>query len=261
MPIPQKLLKSIIATRDNFDDTPRRVAELWLNKNSETARGKLIDLQLSLAIMSYNSGENTVSLDSQLNFLFDEHEKYFITFDGLAEFVEGYTYHRGFVEHIKLSAESFLQHAPALFALAPIYHLDLTNVASVSESLFESPYLEKITSLSLDRNDLTDENMLQLARSPHVENLRWLSLMFNNVDRDGAAALAESESLSKLKYVNFFDNVVNPTEYQTVDQGVILEHISPEAGKNLVRRFGRVRWLHSNVEFEQGLIPNRFTIG
>ncbi|MGK0305135.1 MAG: hypothetical protein ACI8UG_000881 [Gammaproteobacteria bacterium] len=261
MPIPQQLLEAIIATQDNFDDTPRRVAEQWLTKNSQAARGELIDLQLSLAIMSYNPSENTVALDSQLNFLLESQGQNFIQFDGLAEYVEDYTYHRGFVEHIKLSAKNFLQHAPTLFSLAPIYHIDLTDVTSVSESLFQSPYLKNITSLSLDRNNLTDENMLQLASSPYLGKLRWLSLMFNSIDIDGAAALAESKSLAKLKYVNFFDNIVDPTEYQAVDQGVILEHILPESGQELEKRCGHVRWLHSKAELERNLSPNRFTIG
>lgn len=69
-------------------------------------------------------------------------------------------------------------------------------------------------------------------------------------------ALADSETLRELQYVNFFGNIVDPTEYQSVDQGVILEHLLPKTGEDLEQRCGYVPWLHSDAELERDLTPS-----
>jgi Leucine-rich repeat (LRR) protein len=261
MPLPAQLLQAVLNTLDKHDGTARKLAAQWYHANNLDARGELVDLQLSLAIRSYNPDINTVALDSQISFLLKKHSKTFLQIDGLAEYVDNYVYHRGFVERITISAENFLKNAPTIFALSPIYHLDLTDVAPVAESLFQSPYLENIVSLSLASNQLEDEHMVYLANSPYLKSLRWLSLMFNKIDIFGAIALAESEFLNNLEYVNFFENIIDPTDYQTVDQGVILEHLATESGEELERRCGHVSWLHSDAVLERDLEPNRFIIG
>lgn len=256
MPLPLTLLNEILASPD--DDLPRKNAAQWFRNNTFGTRALFIEKQLSLAVLAYNPTHKNFELESDIQQLLESHIDQWRGLDGLATSIDNVQYHRGFIELITISAEIFLQHAPAIFALAPIRHLNLTNVAPVAEALFESPYLENIVTLSLHKCDLTDEHMALLANSPYVGNLRWLSLMLNNFSMTGIESLAKSTSLEQVQYINFYGNEVDPTEELVVEQGVITQYLLPAEGKFLEENYGPIRWLHVEAELESDYPPDRF---
>jgi hypothetical protein len=93
---------------------------------------------------------------------------------------------RGFVEHVAIAAKDFLAVAEALYVLAPIRHVTLTDASAHTAALAASPHLAQLRSIALRsgvlddhaarRNELTDEQLRMLARSPHLHGLRHLDL-------------------------------------------------------------------------------------
>jgi hypothetical protein len=259
MPFPAEILTAVIDEPHN--DAPREDAELWCQNNGQAERAKLIKMQLALEMLYYNPTHKAHELAFDVERLTEKHGQQWLQFDELDQFVSDYQYYRGFVELVQMSASDFLQHGEALFAKSPIRHLDLTDVEPHAEELFKSPLLKSIVSLSLKENNLSDSHMMQLGMSEYLGELRWLSLMLNQINLSGAEELAKSRGLDKLRYVNFYGNNVDPTENLVLDQGVVLESILPEAGKELEARNGPIRWLHHDeIQFESDLPPLRFTM-
>jgi len=176
----------------------------------------------------------------------------------IAPWVHGYELHRGFVELVTLPARAFLDHAPELFARAPIQHLTLTSLSGAAAELFASPHLARIRSLDLGQCGLGDADAERLAGSPHLGALRWLSLALNRVDRDGVEALAASPHLPELRWAGFFGNPADPGEQYAHDQGFIVESWLPPLGEELEARHGRLRWLHHEARRTTDLPPSRY---
>jgi hypothetical protein len=98
---------------------------------------------------------------------------------------------RGFVEHVAIRAERFLELADRLFAVAPIRHLTLIDCTGHQdrmrfERLIDSHHLARIRSLQFPGrlvgkpqvllNELQTARFTQLARSPHLGRLAYLEV-------------------------------------------------------------------------------------
>jgi len=137
--------------------------------------------------------------------------------DGLAQLIEDgvileRSFYRGFVEHVTMSARTFLDHVDEVYSLAPIRHLTLVHYTGLLRELAKSPHLDRILSLKLpvhaphapyaSASDLTDDDVELLVSGGHLRQLRWLSLE----DADQLTArtletLAKSAALPELSYV------------------------------------------------------------
>jgi hypothetical protein len=120
-------------------------------------------------------------------------------------------FYRGFVEHVAMKAERFLELADELFSLAPIRYLTITYAKGkdhtsqrVWHEFLSSPYLERIRALKLPRriaprdtrytelNRFSDADIRLLAQSPRLSNLRLLDLEDASIlTGDAFDALAE----------------------------------------------------------------------
>lgn len=163
---------------------------------------------------------------------------------GVASQVERWVFDRGFVGLVRLSAARFLSMAPALYAKAPILHLELTDAKPVFAELCQSPHLSRIRSLDLAECGLTDAEMNPLAACPHLGELRWLSLAFNQIDTFGAGVLAASKMFPKLRFVRLAGNLANPCERVADDTGIIVDRWLPPEGELIEQRLGHVPWFH-----------------
>ena len=121
----------------------------------------------------------------------------------IAPFVQSYTFERGFIALVKLTASSFMEHSAALFAAAPVEHVDLTGVRDVREDLFASAALARLRSLSMDHCGLYDFHLRLLSASTHVARLGWLSVAENHLEFGSAQAIAVSPNFKQLKYAEF----------------------------------------------------------
>ena len=255
MPIPTDLLNAVIAAPNT--DTPRADVAKWFRNSGQQERAHFIDDQLYLPYIPKGNVDANV-LNYKLENSLKKHGQTWCQFDEILPLVDDFRFYRGFVELVKLSAESFLSHGDTLFTKAPIRHLDLTDVKPVAKDLFNSKLLSNIQSLSIGYNELTDEHMELMAASPHLQNLKWLSLMMNDISLNGAEELAKSEYLDNLNVVIFYGNQVDPTEVLIDDQNVILEQYLPPEGQEIEARQGHINWLHKNVTLYSDYPPSRF---
>lgn len=177
----------------------------------------------------------------------------------VAELVTRFRFDRGFVENVTLDAAAFLERAQVLFSETPIRHLDLTGVAAVASTLFLSPHLQRIRSLDLSRNGLTDEHLMMLADSPVLGSLRWLSLADNAIGPLGAQALARSPLSAQLVYVAFHGNPFEPNERYSYDSGAVVDSWMPDDGMELESAVGReLPWLRHRARTIEDSVPDRF---
>ncbi|WP_437599804.1 TIGR02996 domain-containing protein [Sorangium sp. So ce590] len=174
----------------------------------------------------------------------------------IAALVDAYTFDRGFIAHVTLSAQAFLQHAALLFDRAPIASVRLTRYADVGPALFDSPELVRVRALSLIEDGLTDDDVEHLARSPHMKRLWWLDLGFNPVGMRGITALAASVTLPRLRYVGLTGARVDPRETAGYE-GYSISHVDlPREGEALEATYGHIPWLHFNTESALDYPPN-----
>jgi uncharacterized protein (TIGR02996 family) len=247
------LLKAVLDAPQ--DDAPRLAYAQWLDGQGDAlsmARGELIRGQIDLTHADPALVRSGLAFSAQqrITDLIELHGSSWG--QAIEALVDAFQFERGFVGWIKLSAQSFLDHGDRILALAPVQHLDLTGVRDVDESLFDSPLLDGIRSLSMDRCGLHDLHLQMLAASPHVANLRWLSVADNHLTAAAGEALAASPHLGNLRFAEFHTNPVDPVEQLGYDSGIVVASFMPPEGKAIEARFGPQAWLHRDV------IPGRF---
>lgn len=255
-----ELLQAVLDTPD--DDAPRLAYADWCDRQSEEptrARGEFIRAQIKLFrdinSLTYEEWFDLSNRESELR------KTYLREWAGeLGNLVGDYTFNRGFVEFISLSASRFLEHAVQLFSLAPILHLKLSEALWALDELFKSPYLFTIRSLDLERNGLADQHIKALAQSTVLGHLRWLSLAENNLTLVAAEVLAESRLSQQLVYVSFYHNAVDPGGLYAADNEFIMDSWLPAEGQLLESRYGVLPWLHRNAETTFDIVPNRFQL-
>ncbi|MCY7376177.1 MAG: TIGR02996 domain-containing protein [Pyrinomonadaceae bacterium] len=254
------LLKAVLDDPNN--DDPRFGYAGWCERQSDEpikARAGFIRAQISLV-----NDFNSLSYEQWFD-LANRAEKLRNTYSSdwagsLNTLVDEYTFDRGFIALVALSAGSFLNRAAELLALAPIRHLKLTEVLPVAEELFASTHLENIVSLDISQCRLGDRHLAMLAESPVLQNLKWLSVADNNIGFDGADDLAGSALSMQLVYVDFYGNPVDPGGRYSMDNEVVLDSWLPEAGERLEAEHGYLAWLHRDVDTIHELVPDRFRL-
>ena len=246
------LLGAVLAAPD--DDAPR-LAFADLMDSAGDPRGRFIRMSLDLARLDPEAPRATI-LAVEVGELADQHGASWA--GPVAALVAHYVFHRGFVAEVTLTARALLDHAPQLFAAAPIQHLNLTGTSGLEAELFGSPHLARIRSLRLNQCGLDDDALRLLADSPHLGELRWLSLLFNRIGLPGAEALAASKRLPRLAYVDFTGNPVDPGRQFATDQGVVADSWLPEEGELLDEKYGPIPWLHYEAKTMADLPPSRY---
>jgi uncharacterized protein (TIGR02996 family) len=169
---------------------------------------------------------------------------------GLGDLITAYKFRRGFLEEVTVDAATFLARAADLYARAPVLHLTLTGARGHTAALFASPALARLHSLSLYKNEVGDAGAEHLAGSPYVRGLHWLELSHNGITQTGLDAIAASPNLPALAYLGFRGNAVDdpgPRIGGQDEYGLVHDMEYPDAGKELMRRFGPKTWLTTPV--------------
>ena len=207
-------------------------------EDSDPDRAELIRLQLQMAADRLRGAESP-GLPSRAGRLMAENHPRWAA--DVSEIVSGYSFLRGFVDVVVMDAEWFLESADEVYARAPVLHLDLTDVAIAADELFQSPSLDRIVSLELMHNQLTDEHVAALAASPHLRNLEWLSLRNNQLTLAGVETLAASPNLPRLGFVWLLANDLDDPTPQHCDEYDATSLVAEE----LQRKYGRREWLEA----------------
>lgn len=166
----------------------------------------------------------------------------------IAERVDSYRFHRGLVAEVALAADTFVERADELCALAPLQHLTLTAPIARWRDVCALPQLGQIVSLELAGvKTFGDAQVMALATSRHAAGLRWLGLSGCSITQAGVEALAASPYLDRVVYVGLRDNPFDPSPQIWDDGGVITVEPSPSAPA-IERTYGRRPWLSPSVE-------------
>ena len=215
------------------DDAQRLIFADWLDEEGDP-RGQFIRVQLALAELPVDDPARKDLLLKERELLAAHRDEWEAPFRGLAS---GCVFHRGFVEELRVGAKEFLRHAPEIFAAGPVRHVHLRDVSDGLPAVMQSPYMSRLTALTvyaqhsgeplaravarseylselkhltLTRNRLADDAAEQLARSPHLANLEELDLSENEIGETGARAIAASPHLAKVRRLELRDNRLGP---------------------------------------------------
>jgi uncharacterized protein (TIGR02996 family) len=233
------LLKAVIDNPD--DDAPRLAYADWCDRRGDP-RGRFIRVQVELAKVEFDlESPKRQPLEDESMTLLEEHEREWMPTS--KSYILASKMHRGFVAGITISATSFLNYFTELSALYPIQLVTVRNLVQHARAVLTSPHLRMLSSLSVNRGNITDDDLEEFSQSQFAANLWWLDLSMNQISQKGVEALITSPCLKKLSFVWLDGNPCNPVENAGFDQGCLVDIQMPEAGRKLEARFGPIKWL------------------
>jgi hypothetical protein len=95
------------------------------------------------------------------------------------------------------------------------------------QALAESPYLTRLSSLSLRANDrVTIKGVTSLAKSTTLRHLHSLDLGYIGLKDDAATALAGSASLTNLASLVLVSNKITPEGARTLASSAVLANLA-----------------------------------
>jgi uncharacterized protein (TIGR02996 family) len=224
-------LRLIIADPDA--DGPRLVYADWLDDQGQHARAEFIRVQCAVALPA--DEPRAAALRVRAEILLEQHRVAWG--EPLAGLATRWEWVRGFPEVVRLEAKVFLSRGEELFAVAPVRHVELLDVAShlpglcrcellerlaaltvagcpagnvVAKTLARSPFVGRLTGLHLPRNGLTDVAALAVAAAPQFERLMTLDLSENEIGPAGAHTLAAAPHLTGLTTLRLRANPLGP---------------------------------------------------
>ncbi len=258
----EAFIQDIRANRD--DDTPRLIYADWLDEHDQPDRAEFIRVQIELArLLASPSPAHEArrgELQARETELFRKNQTAWNR--PLRRFGGNLVYHRGLVERISLDARQFLDHAEEIFRLAPIWHVKLLAARGVIARVADCPALDRLTSLSLNSNNLGTSGAEVLLRTPHGKNLTSLDLASNNAGTRGGRALLAFPPLRQLTFLNLHANSMGDAY---VCEFAASRAISRLTNLNLATNEIRVSGLRALVESPHltrllflGLMNNRF---
>jgi uncharacterized protein (TIGR02996 family) len=237
------------------DDTPRRVFADWLLDLPDAvsaARGEFIHVQCDLARIPAGTPRPDHLVQRERELLDMHSREWGSLFQRLG--CTCWEYRRGFVEGVGLSASSLLSQASFLFRSAPIRELKLYDSAGRWQELASCPYLARVQTLDLEKNDLGDADIESLAQSAHLGELSTLLVWLNQVADGGLRALTQAR-LPRLVRLDLSSNLI-------ADPGAALLAQSPLLGQltmldltaNQVTDFGALALVSSPHTARLGLL-------
>jgi uncharacterized protein (TIGR02996 family) len=196
------------------DDTPRLVYADWLEEHGQAERAEFIRAQCALA--GATAGPNRLALEARARELLKRYGEEWAR--PLAERVQEWTFHRGFIDEVRVEARAFLAGAEVLFRLAPVQHLHLYwnavlpyQRARLVGVLSECTYLARLRSLDLRDNYIGSDGVEALAVSEHLGRLDRLDLSYNHIADRGVRRLAASPLPARLTHLDLsFNDIKAP---------------------------------------------------
>jgi uncharacterized protein (TIGR02996 family) len=187
------------------DDSHRLIFADWLEDEGGRAadRAAFIRIQVALSGMKPDDVRRPGLLIAERDLLDAYRDDWATPLRGLAT---GLEYRRGFVEEVKVSAVQLLRHADELFAAGPIRHIHLQDLGGMLEAVMQSPFLGRLTALTVFAQYSGEPLALLIARCPHLAGLQVLHLRRNRLEDDAAEHLSASPFLTNLEDLDLAEN-------------------------------------------------------
>src|SRR5262245_4164447 len=159
------------------EDGPRLIYADWLDEQGDP-RGEFVRVQIALARLPEYDRRRPELLRAERDLLTLYGDLWAEPFRGLAT---GPVFRRGFVNEVKVTARQFLAHPQDLFRAGPVRHLHLLDLGSHLVPVFASPYLGRLSGLTVYAQHLGESLARAVAESPHLVGLTELRLGRNRV--------------------------------------------------------------------------------
>jgi uncharacterized protein (TIGR02996 family) len=201
------------------DDAPRLVFADWLDEQGDP-RGAFIRVQLAIAQLDAESagGERAIRpereklrdrLVAKEQALREAHEEEWTA--PFRRFATSPRFRRGFVEEVNVDAHNFVRHAHELFSAGPLRHIHLLDIGGMLPSVFQCPFLSRLTALTIHASHAGEPLARAVARSEYLRGLKRLDLSRNRFEPDAAEHLASSTALSGLEELDLRENDLSET--------------------------------------------------
>src|SRR6266536_1271010 len=178
------------------DDTPRLVYADWLDDHGQAERAEFIRAQCRLERMAEDNPRRPGLEDRVAELERVWGPQWARPFCREAKM---WSFRRGFVAEIWLSATRFLAAAGRLFRRSPVRTIHLSNCGRDLGQLLISPFLRRLSSLDLSFNHQGDTSARELAACPALQNLTTLDLSHNDIGDEGVEELATGPHLPNLE--------------------------------------------------------------
>ena len=192
---------------DPADDGPRLIWADWLDASdapADRARADLVRTQCALARLASHHPRRAELLAAQSELLHAHEAEWSQPLEGLAQ---GCEFRRGVIEGATVAAATFLTHADALFAAAPLLRrVRVTDAVPHLGRLVRSPDLARLHALDFCGNELGTAGVRRLLTSPHLAKLHTLDLTANRLDDVATALVASARTLPGLRTLGLADN-------------------------------------------------------
>lgn len=172
------------------DEIPRLIYADWLDERGDP-RGELIRVQCEIARSPENDLKRKQLAQRADELLEDYGETWLEPLRELGALgVSTRCFHLGMLEHLKISAEDFLEHAESLCEIEPaLTRVQLTKVSMHLEGLVNRQLPGQISDLDLSANQLISYECETFRGSLIPNQLKSLDLKFNQLDDDGVSEL------------------------------------------------------------------------
>jgi uncharacterized protein (TIGR02996 family) len=189
---------------DPEDTIPRLIYADWLEENGNPL-AELIRVQCELAEMDVEA-DGRAALRQRERELLADYEQRFV--QPLRKFApHGIEIRRGFIEELRIDAQTFIEHASEIVELLPaLCSLNLRKARKSLDELVHLPELQHVRFLDLRMADLGDAGIQKLLQSPHLRDIVELNLHGNSLSTKGVQALSVSDSLRNLRSLNLGAN-------------------------------------------------------
>lgn len=210
----QSFLEAIQANPE--DEVPRLVYADWLDDQGDP-RGELIRVQCEIA-RSPDNDPNRKRLEHRESELLEDYGETWL--EPLRQLgamgVSTRCFHRGLLDHLKISAEDFLNHAETLCQIEPaLTSVQFTDAVPHLKQWAEMQIPAQITSVDFSANQFTSLQCQMLAASSITGQLKALDLKFNLLEDEAVAALC-SANWPKLERLDLSSNRIDPVGAATL---------------------------------------------
>jgi uncharacterized protein (TIGR02996 family) len=198
----EAFLAAIRETPD--DDAPRLIYADWLEDNGDEARAQFIRVQCRRAALPADDPEARRLARREKEIL----QQHGTAWTDTQPEVLG-EWRRGFVEHLTIPAQLFIDSGAELVERFPVFSLRLrvdSEDVPTMRRLAAAPHLAHITHLSFERAtpasaslNRSGEGLIELLGSPYLGGLRVLDLSRCWLGDDGVRRLAEANQLGSLE--------------------------------------------------------------
>jgi uncharacterized protein (TIGR02996 family) len=212
----EAFLSAILASPG--EDTPRLVFADWLDENGaeeDRAHAALIRAHCRAEALPEGSRPR-LKLEREAKAILKQYGERWARPLEDTRVVKGWTFRRGFLDGVTMSATVFSQNAKKVFDAAPtVRSARFPDASNEVGRLARCAYLSRLAALDISRMCACgycpiENDLRALFGSKHAKGLTSLNIAGDRMDAEGVKRLAKSSALSRLTSLDVSENPIGP---------------------------------------------------